>query len=234
MTQSFDLMNILMKILLFTPPFILSLSFHEFAHAWMANKMGDPTAKYLGRLTVDPMAHISLFGTVILPAIFLVIGGPLFGWANPVPVDMRNFKKPRVGMAIVAAAGPASNILLAIIFAFLLSLLPDEALLKSLRNAGQLGTMGAAAEMLRLAILLNLGLAFFNLIPLPPLDGSRIVQGFVSAKTALKLDQLAQYSFYIFLFLMWSNALRVLGIPIYLFYSFLHEVFGLPMILPNA
>lgn len=234
MTQSFDLMGALFKILLFAPPFILSLSFHEFAHAWMANKLGDPTAKYLGRLTVDPMAHISLFGTIILPAIFLVIGGPLFGWANPVPVDMRNFKKPRVGMAIVALAGPVSNIFLAIFFTLVLSRLPEEVLFKSFGAANQIGTLGAAAEMLRLAILLNLGLAFFNMIPLPPLDGSRIVQGFVSVQNALKIDQLAQYSMYIFLILMYTGALRIIGIPIIMSYSILMHIFGLPMMFPTT
>jgi len=95
-------------LLLFAPVFILSLSFHEYAHAWSANRLGDSTARYLGRMTMDPMSHISWFGTVLFPAISLLTGAPLFGWANPVPVDMRNFRKPRLHMAIVAAAGPAS------------------------------------------------------------------------------------------------------------------------------
>jgi Zn-dependent protease len=232
MTQSFDYMGALVMVLLFMPPFILSLSFHEYAHAWVANRLGDSTAKYMGRLTMDPMAHISWFGTVFLPAFFLLMNGPLFGWANPVPVDMRNFKRPRVGMAIVAAAGPVSNLLLATLFAFVLSMLPQEALFQSFRSGEAIGTMGAGAEMLRLAIVLNLSLAFFNLLPLPPLDGSRIVQGFVSAKTADTLDQIAQYSFYIFLILMYLGVLRIIGIPVMLSYSFLMQLFGIPAIGP--
>ena len=117
-------MDKIRELLLFAPPFIISLSFHEFAHAWVANRLGDSTARYLGRLTLDPMAHISWFGTVLFPAISVLAGSNIFfGWANPVPVDMRNFRKPRLGMAYVAAAGPASNLVLATLCAGALSLI---------------------------------------------------------------------------------------------------------------
>jgi Zn-dependent protease len=229
--MDFDVAGIFYKVALFIPPFILSLSFHEYAHAWTANKMGDSTARYLGRLSMDPMVHISWFGTVILPAIMLVVGGPLFGWANPVPVDMRNFKKPRMGMAIVAAAGPASNLVLATLFAGLLSLLPEAATLKTL-SSGSMGTWGAAADMLRLAVLLNLALAFFNLLPLPPLDGSRIVQGFVSSKTAESLDRLEAYSLYIFLACFYLGIFKIVMLPISIGYGLLMNLFNVPAISP--
>ena len=224
-----DLSQSLQDLLLFLPVFILSLSLHEFAHAWVADRLGDATARYMGRLTMDPMAHISIFGTVIFPSISMLIGAPLFGWANPVPVDMRNFRKPLQHMAIVAAAGPASNIIISFISAFLLS--------QVIKNAGasighlgpQSGMISAAIRMLALSVQTNLLLAFFNLIPLPPLDGSRILQGFVSLKTAKKIDSFAPYSFYILMGLAFTGALRVLALPMMGMMMWMFGLFGIPV-----
>src|SRR5690606_8734544 len=138
---------------------------------------------------IDPMAHISWIGTVIFPAIAVLTGAPLFGWAKPVPVDMRNFKNPRSGMALVAAAGPASNILLAIILVGIFSLLAQQTGLGLSSLRAQEGLLGAAAEMLWLGVTLNAFLAFFNLIPLPPLDGAKIVQGLVGPNLASAIDR---------------------------------------------
>lgn len=208
-------------LLLFIPPFILSLSFHEFAHAWVADKLGDSTARYLGRLTMDPMAHASLMGTVIFPAIAFLTHLPLFGWANPVPVDARNFRKPRAHMALVAAAGPVSNIFLATLSTAILAVV-----VKRVDQAGH-GMAYAAVQMLLLAVQLNLFLAFFNLIPLPPLDGSRIVQGIVSAPMAQKIEGWSTYGGWILMGLAFTGGLRFIGYPVLMFMDVLFRFFGI-------
>jgi Zn-dependent protease len=211
------------EIVLFIPLFIICLSIHEFAHAWAAQKLGDPTAKYLGRLTMDPMAHISLLGTVVFPIVGLLMGGILFGWANPVPVDPRHFKKPRQGMALVAAAGPASNVIMAVLFAAALGLATRFVPVQEFR--AESGMWPAFLKLVQMAVVLNLFLAFFNLIPLPPLDGSRILAGLVSERTASKIDQLEQMSFWIFLILLMTGVLRFVSIPVYLLGDFLLTTF---------
>ncbi len=215
------------ELLLFIPPFILSLSFHEFAHGWAANRLGDSTARYMGRLTLDPMAHISLVGTVIFPAISVLTGAPLFGWANPVPVDARNFKNPRRDMAIVGAAGPVSNILLATLATALLSFLVHHGGAQFVGRRGTGGIMGPAIQMLVLAIQLNLFLAFFNLVPIPPLDGSQILKGLVSKRTALKLDSWTEYGSWLLLILLFTGGLKYVSIPVFMFMSMLFSWFGL-------
>ena len=144
--------------------FLISLSVHEFAHAWVAYRFGDQTAKSMGRLTLNPIAHIDLFGTIILP---LLVG---FGWAKPVPVDFRVLNRRQV--FLVAAAGPLSNILLAVILAIAFHILPLQA-------------VPVLQNFILLAILFNLVLAIFNLIPIPPLDGSRIVYASMKSPKAI-------------------------------------------------
>ncbi len=213
------------ELVLFIPVFILSLSIHEYAHAWTAQKLGDPTAKYLGRLTIDPMAHISVLGTIIFPAIGLLTGGFLFGWANPVPVDPRHFKKPRRGMAMVAAAGPAINVIIAVCIAagFGLSthFVPAE------KFSSDSGIWQAILRMAMLGMQLNLFLAFFNLIPLPPLDGSRILAGILPPKLANDLDAFERSSMasWVLLILIFSGAFSFLGKFVLAFQAFLFGIF---------
>jgi len=219
----------LIRLALFAPPFILSLSFHEFAHAWSANKLGDSTARYMGRMTLDPMSHISLMGTIIFPSVAVLFGGPLFGWANPVPVDSRNFRKPLKDMAVVAAAGPASNLLLAIVCTAALSLLANSGAGQVLPLSGRGGMLGATIDMVNMAVWLNLFLCVFNLIPIPPLDGSRIIQGFVKPTTAMKIDAYAGQAQILLLILLFTGMLRYLAIPVVVLRNLLFGLFNVPM-----
>ncbi len=223
--MSFELVR---SIILFMPIFVLSITFHEYAHAWAADRLGDATARYMGRLTLDPMPHASLFGTFIFPIMSLITNAPLFGWANPVPVDMRNFpKNPRRSMAIVAAAGPASNLILGILFTAALAVVLKFAPISGPIGRGTPGVAGAALEMFSMAIQLNLFLAFFNLIPIPPLDGGRIIQGFVNQNQADAIDRFAGQGQIILLLLFLFGFLKIIAVPVYAFMGILFHLFGI-------
>ena len=186
---------------------ILSLSFHEAAHAWTADRLGDPTARMLGRLTLNPLAHIDWIGTVLFPLLAMLSGLPLIGWAKPVPVTSRNLRAPRRDFAIVALAGPVSNLLLAGAGAILIRTVP-------------MGAMPGAtaanvfASVLFSFVLLNVLLAVFNLIPVPPLDGGNVLAGVVSEPIARMIDQLRPYGFLILYGLMFTNVLGRIAHPI--------------------
>lgn len=160
-------LNVLTEIALFAIPVVIAITFHEAAHGYTALYFGDDTAKKEGRLSLNPLRHIDPFGTVILPLMLYLFGGFLFGYAKPVPVNFRQLRNPRWDMIWVAAAGPGMNILLAVVSAVLLRFVtggaPDELL----------------SNMLLVSIQLNIVLAVFNLLPLPPLDGSKVVAPFL-------------------------------------------------------
>jgi Zn-dependent protease len=155
-------------LLTFLPALLFSLTFHEAAHAWAAARLGDPTARMLGRLTLNPLAHLDFFGTLML-----VLSQFRFGWAKPVPVDPRNFANEKQGMFLTAAAGPISNIILAIGCGIAIRLLLANGWGTSMAE----GFLTALGRITGMALIMNLSLAFFNLIPLPPLDGSKILYG---------------------------------------------------------
>jgi len=160
------------KLGLFYVPFLFALCFHEFAHGWMAKRLGDRTAEDMGRLTLNPIAHMDLMGTVIFPIMAIVGGSPLFfGWAKPVPVLERNLSDPKKDMFWIALAGPASNILLAFIGLFVMTFINFTPL--------NFGANPMIREGLNLFILINLFLAIFNLIPIHPLDGGKILARFL-------------------------------------------------------
>jgi Zn-dependent protease len=179
---------------------IVSLSVHEAAHAWTADQFGDPTARLLGRLTLNPLKHIDLIGTVIFPLLAVYSGLPLIGWAKPVPVDMRNLRSPRRDFAAVALAGPVSNLVLAAIGAAIVAVVGD--------------TSSVAGNLVVFAAQMNVLLAVFNLIPVPPLDGGNVLAGFVPESVARLLDGMRQWGFILLYVLMFAGVLRDVVFPV--------------------
>lgn len=203
-----SLAQILHTISYMALPLLFAMVLHEYAHGWVANRCGDPTAKLQGRLTMNPLAHIDRFGTVILPLLCLLMpGGFLLGWAKPVPIDPRLMHQPRRDMALVAAAGPAMNLALAIGSALLLAfLLSNNSLLGDYRSQSgeslppdtwrQMFLLPIAV-MLRYSVLINVLLMLFNLLPLPPLDGGRILTSLLPDNAAMALRRVEPYGMFI-------------------------------------
>jgi Zn-dependent protease len=166
--------------------FLLSLSIHEAAHAWTAQKMGDPTARYLGRVTLNPLAHIDLLGTIIFPLLSVISGSFFFGWAKPVPVNLSQMRDQKWGDILVSIAGPASNVLLALIFFTLLKVSLDMPQLLE-----PLGSFAIPAiKTLETGLTLNIVLAVFNMLPIPPLDGSHVLRNLLPENAANAYDSL--------------------------------------------
>lgn len=209
-----DLVDIGGRLALFFIPLLFALCFHEFAHGLVAKWRGDLTAERMGRLTLNPMAHADLIGTFILPISVIVFGIPFFfGWAKPVPVDVRNLKNPRTDMFWISLAGPLSNVLLAFVGTFILFLSYKFGIFQSFTKP-----VHALFEMF---ILVNLFLAFFNLIPLHPLDGGKVLARFLPLKWNLKLEQNEQLTSIILLVLFVSGALAFLRVPVYFVFNHL-------------
>ena len=217
-----DLPQLLLAISYKALPLLFAMVLHEYAHGWVAAQCGDPTAKLRGRLTMNPLAHIDPFGTVIVPLICLMMPGSfLLGWAKPVPVDPRNMSRPRRDMALVAAAGPGMNFLLAVCSAAFLALLLsiDPSLLSTdARNAAPESDASAAAVVLLplavmalYSVLVNVFLGIFNLMPIPPLDGGRILLSLLPARPALALARLEPYGMMILVgLLVFDRELRII------------------------
>ena len=189
----FDLSATIQDLAIRLPVFLLALTIHELAHGWSADRLGDPTARMHGRLTFNPAAHLDIIGTIAI----VLIG---FGWAKPVPVDARYFRRPRRDMVLVSAAGPISNLVLAAMMAFLYRSVPW----------GSFGMEAAwiiipIRAMIRTAVWVNVLLAVFNLLPIPPLDCSRVVSGLLPLRQAITYNQLEPYGFIIIFVLFFTG-----------------------------
>lgn len=207
-----DFIEIGAKVGIYFIPFLFALCFHEYAHGWVARLRGDKTAEMMGRLTMNPVAHMDVFGTLILPLMSIILSTPIFfGWAKPVPVNARNLKNPRVDMFWIALAGPLSNILLAFVGSFLIAFVAKYFL-------GQTYTNGLI-EILKTFIITNLFLAFFNILPLHPLDGGKVLARFLPAAWNYKLEQNEHITSLVLMFLVLTGALKVLSVPVFWSYN---------------
>ncbi len=201
MNQSPDLLSIVIPIAII----LVALTIHEAAHAWTADRLGDPTARMLGRVSLNPIVHIDPIGTILLPLIAIYSGLPLLGWAKPVPVNTSRFRHPRRDFMFVAAAGPLSNLAQALVAGLLLAVIDPGA---SGSLAGSL-THG----VLRLVVTANVFLAVFNLIPVPPLDGGNVLAGLLPPDAARVFDNLRPYGFLILYAMMFTGVLSALVVP---------------------
>jgi len=208
-------LSTIQKIAVMAMPLIFAIVFHEVAHGWVANRLGDPTARDLGRLTLNPIPHIDLIGTIIMPLMLFLLtdGRMLFGYAKPVPINPHNFKDPKKGMALSSLAGPGVNIVMAVICSFLLRVV-------------MAGLEGRVPEtvwswfatpvtlMLGYGIIINVVLAVLNMIPIPPLDGSRVVYWLLPDRQAAVYYRLEPYGTFILMALIMLGVLGKIMTPL--------------------
>jgi Zn-dependent protease len=189
---------------------LFSLTVHEMAHAWTADRLGDPTARLLGRVSLNPIVHADPIGTVLFPLLALISGAPLIGWAKPVPVNSRQLGNPGRDFVLVAAAGPASNLLMAFAAALALSALPISPVI-----LGETNVSVPVATILSQAMRLNVLLAVFNMIPIPPLDGGNVLAGLLPYRLAASFNRVRPYGFLLLYALIFSGGFDYLVIPPY-------------------
>ena len=225
-----DLNTILQNIAIMAIPVVLAITLHEAAHGWVAYKFGDPTAKYAGRLTLNPIAHIDPFGTILLPIITYLFAGFIIGAAKPVPVNFANLRNPRRDMIWVGAAGPGINIAMALICGILFQFLVSPSLQIISRSGFFSIVLVPLILMLKEGIKWNIVLAVFNLIPVPPLDGSRILSGLLPHRQAEFMGRLEPYGLLIITFLVFLNPFGFMTYIIWPIMSVLTRLFaGMPV-----
>ncbi len=192
-------MNDIFRIIIQFAVVLFAISIHESAHAWVADRCGDPTARRMGRVTLNPIAHIDLFGTIIFPILLAIMGAPVFGWAKPVMVNPNNFRNRRRDGMLVSAAGPVSNLLVSLAVIFLL-LAFFQPLMASTNP-----TLLLLIKIATYLIMINIFLAVFNLIPIPPLDGSGILEGLLRGDALDAYEKIKPYGFFILIFIMYTR-----------------------------
>jgi Zn-dependent protease len=206
---STNVSNFMLELSIWAVPTIFSIVAHEVMHGEVARRLGDDTAERAGRLTLNPISHVDPFGTVILPALLLYFHLPVFGWAKPVPVDFRRLRNGRTGMVMVAAAGPLTNLTLAVASALLARELPQFVDPQAWRTV-----VIPLIYMLRASVIINVVLAIFNLLPLLPLDGGRVLAGLLPLPIAIKFARLEPYGILILFVLLYSDFFERLIGPI--------------------
>ena len=202
-----DLFAFLYKISIWAIPVLFAITLHEVAHGWMARYFGDRTAEMLGRLSLNPLRHIDPIGTLLVPGLLLAVGGPLFGWAKPVPVATSVLRNPRRAMVLVALAGPAANLCMAAVWCAVLGAI--------VRVNGNETLDGWIASMAQAGIWVNVILAVFNLLPIPPLDGGRVLAGLLPPRLGARLEKIEPVGLFIVLGLSIFGLLGWLFNPAY-------------------
>ena len=199
--------TLVQKIIIYAIPILFAITVHEVAHGWVASKLGDQTARMMGRLTLNPIKHIDPVGTILVPVLMLIFTPFVLGWAKPVPVDWRNLRRPRQDMAWVALAGPGANLVM----------LAGWALLAKFIAASGFGNTSYAIPLMAMAlagIFINIILMILNMIPIPPLDGSRVVSAILPPRTAMQYNRLEPYGIIIILVLLFTGVLGRFFLPL--------------------
>jgi Zn-dependent protease len=219
----FDPVDIFFQIVVL----LFAISVHESAHAWMANRLGDPTAKMLGRVSLNPIVHIDPFGTILVPALLVLFGFPAFGWAKPTPVDSRNFKHIVRDDILTAVVGPISNFVTAFLAVIAIAMLFHGSVRGIPLTFRRADIAGPLFQLFSSAITINIVLAVFNLIPLPPLDGSHVIRHFLSYESLKMYDRFGYFGLMMLMFVLPFLHLDIIGALISPFLGFYQQLLNL-------